>query len=176
MNYILVSIFLLLTMNTQVIFDFNSTNNIRYWRVVDDVVMGGRSYGNFSLNNEGHGVFEGRVSLENNGGFSSVRYQFNRVDVSEDSKLVLRLKGDGKRYQIRIKDNSDHYYSYIAYFETSGEWEIVEVPLSKMYATFRGRRLSMPNFSESSFEEIGFLIGNKRPEEFRLILDKIEVK
>jgi hypothetical protein len=32
----------------------------------------------------------------------------------------------------------------------------------------------MPNFEAASFEEIVFLIGNKKNESFKLMLDKIE--
>ena len=42
---------------------------IFYWQVIDDGVMGGRSKGNFAINEEGNAVFEGTVSLDNNGGF-----------------------------------------------------------------------------------------------------------
>lgn len=37
--------------------------------------MGGKSSGDFYINESGNGVFEGFVSLANNGGFSSVRYR-----------------------------------------------------------------------------------------------------
>ena len=47
--------------------------------------MGGRSDGNFNLNKEGFAVFHGEVSLENNGGFSSLRYQFPEKDISGGS-------------------------------------------------------------------------------------------
>ena len=65
---------------SQLIFDFNQTNPVNHWTVVDDVVMGGRSYGRFSIDSEGHGVFSGNVSLENNGGFSSLRYRFEKIN------------------------------------------------------------------------------------------------
>lgn len=55
------------------LFNFTSSTDIKTWYIVDDVVMGGRSSGTFTLNEDGHGVFAGNVSLENNGGFSSVR-------------------------------------------------------------------------------------------------------
>ncbi|MDX1769545.1 MAG: CIA30 family protein, partial [Arenibacter troitsensis] len=42
-----------------------------------------------------------------------------------------------------------------------------------MYPSFRGRKLDMPNFSKNSIEEIVFLIGNKRTENFTLLIDKI---
>lgn len=175
MNYIAVAVLILSIMNTETIFNFDKKSKLTSWRVVDDVVMGGRSNGSFSLSAEGHGVFEGEVSLENNGGFSSVRYFFEKTTVNPEGKLKIRLKGDGKRYQIRIKDNSSAYYSYVAYFQTSGKWETIEIPLSEMYAAFRGRKLNMPNFSKDSIEQIGFLISNKQAESFCLLLDKITV-
>ena len=63
---------------SKTIFEFNKNSDIESWQVVDDVVMGGRSVGKFFLNNEGYGEFEGDVSIENNGGFSSIRL-FKRV-------------------------------------------------------------------------------------------------
>ena len=47
------------------IFDFSKTANISSWSIVDDVVMGGRSNGNFTINKEGHGAFSGKISLKN---------------------------------------------------------------------------------------------------------------
>ena len=58
------------------IFDFSKESDLRNWRIVDDVVMGGKSDGNFYINKDGHATFSGTVSLENNGGFSSVRHWF----------------------------------------------------------------------------------------------------
>jgi len=158
------------------IFDFNGKSDIRNWLIIDDVVMGGRSSGTFKLNSEGHGVFEGKVSLENNGGFSSVRYNFEKRNVKEFTKMCIKLKGDGKDYQFRMKGNSGDYYSYIASFSTSGEWQEIEILLKDMYPSFRGRRLNQPNFSNNSIEEIAFLIGNKQKEQFKLLIDKIELK
>ncbi|MDX1332873.1 MAG: CIA30 family protein, partial [Robiginitalea sp.] len=86
------------------------------------------------------------------------------------------VRGDGKRYQCRIRDRKNEYYSYIHYFETSGEWQEVSLPLSEFYPTFRGRTLDLPNFSANTLEEIGILIGNKRQEDFRLLIDFIEVQ
>lgn len=158
------------------IFDFQQDSNISDWNVVDDVVMGGRSSGSFTVNDQGHGVFKGKVSLENNGGFSSVRYSFPRKEIKSYQQCVIRLKGDGKRYQFRIKANSSDYFSYIAYFNTTGDWQTVEIPLQEMYPSFRGRKLDRANFDEHHLEELAFLIANKQPESFQLLIDKIELR
>ena len=103
-------------MDSNIIFDFDKNCDIKNWIIVDDVVMGGKSSGTFKLSTEGYGVFEGSVSLENNGGFSSVRYQFEKTLIQESTKIILKLKGDGKQYQFRIKRNTGDYYSYISPF------------------------------------------------------------
>lgn len=175
MKYIISILLVIPIMSSQLIFDFNKNSNLQDWRIVDDVVMGGESSGSFTLNSEGHGEFSGKVSIENNGGFSSVRYGFKKIQIQENKKIVLRLKGDGKAYQFRIKSSSREYYSYITSFETSGEWQEIEINLEDMYPSFRGRRLDLPNFSDDQIEEITFLIGNKLNETFKIEIDEISL-
>ena len=163
-------------MTTPTIFDFNKNSDIKKWTVVDDIVMGGRSSGSFGLNEDGHGIFQGFVSLENNGGFSSVRYQFEKIDVQTFTKIILKIKGDGKQYQCRIKANASDQYSYISTFSTTGDWQEVEIILKNMQPSYRGNKLDIPNFSKDHIEEIAFLIGNKNEEKFQLLIDKIELK
>lgn len=158
------------------IFDFNKNSKLNQWFVVNDGVMGGKSQGTFGLTREGTALFKGEISLENNGGFSSVRYDVGETDVKGFSKIAIKLKGDGKRYQLRIRENSGDYFSYIAYFQTSGEWETIEVPLKSMYPSFRGRKLNKPDFNGNKIVELTFLIGNKKAESFVLELDKIWLK
>ena len=176
MNYILLLLIINTPTNTIKIFNFNKKSNIYSWRIVDDVVMGGKSSSTITINEEGHGVFSGNVSLENYGGFSSVRHIFEPISVTKTNKISLKIKGDGKDYQLRIKDNSRNYYSYIKTFSTTGDWQEIEVSLNDMYPSFRGRKLNSPNFSHKTLEEITFLIANKKNENFQLIIDKIELK
>lgn len=164
------------SMDTKTIFDFDLRSEIKNWIIVDDVVMGGRSSGNFRLNDKGFGVFEGSVSLENNGGFSSVRYRSPKILVEGYTKIALKIRGDGKKYEFRIKSNSRDYYSYIAPIQTSGAWEEIEIALKDMYPSVRGRRLNRPNFEDDYIEEVTFLIGNKKKDDFKLLIDKIELK
>ena len=166
-------IFLILVFNTMTIFNFNSDSNISNWRIVDDVVMGGRSNGEFRINNKGHGEFSGKISLENNGGFSSVRYFFETVDSSNYSKFLLRIKGDGKAYQFRVKANLNSRHSYIYKFSTTGDWQTIEIPFLDMSPSFRGYSLDIPNFNGDQMEEVRFLIGNKKAESFTLLIDSI---
>lgn len=163
-----------LTLNTNyTIVDFTKNTKLHSWTIVNDVVMGGRSTSKISINTDGNAVFKGEVSLENNGGFSSLRHRFEKLDVSEFKTIKIRLKGDGKKYQFRIKPSRFNQHSYVQHFQTNGEWQIIELNLTDFGPRFRGRNLDMPNFSGKELEEIGFLIGNKQQEKFELMLDTI---
>jgi NADH dehydrogenase [ubiquinone] 1 alpha subcomplex assembly factor 1 len=172
---LLITIAMALLVQSLLIYDFNHNSQPNDWIVIDDVVMGGRSIGQFKINHEGHGVFSGKVSLENNGGFSSLRYRFEQIKTHENSQIVIRLKGDGKPYQFRVKNNRNTYYSYTTTFKTTGDWENITINLKDMYPSFRGRTLNMPHFNENSIEEMVFLIGNKKNESFELVLDRIDI-
>ena len=156
--------------------DFSKGDSLRNWYVVNDGVMGGLSKGTLEWNTDGYAVFSGYVTTENNGGFSSIRYAFEERDVSEFSKIVLRLKGDGKKYQFRIKEDPYQRYSYIYNFKTSGDWESITIPFAELYPSYRGYRLNRPNFAGMEMGEIGILIGNKVKEEFHLEMEWIALK
>lgn len=160
-------------MSKHPIFTFNKNSNLKNWTVVDDVVMGGKSSGHFKLDKNGIGIFYGKVSLENNGGFSSLRYRSDSIGTQGYQQLVLRVKGDGKRYQFRVKANIEDNHSYVTYFTTTGEWQIINIELKELFPRFRGRNLSIPNFSGQTIEELGFLVANQKAEEFTLLIESI---
>ncbi len=173
---IIYSILIYLLMNTLMIFDFTKDARMQNWNVVDDAVMGGLSAGKMGVSTEGHGLFQGHVSLDNNGGFSSIRYNAGKINLQGHSKFVIAVQGDGKAYQFRVKAKGNEYFSYIFSFTTTGQWQTIEIPFSSMVPSFRGRSVDVPNFPGQSLEEIGFLIGNKKEEDFKLAIDYISVQ
>jgi hypothetical protein len=172
----LLTLLILMTMIPQdnsVIFDFQRQKGAATWYVVNDGVMGGLSQGKMSINDAGNGLFIGYVTTENNGGFSSVRHSFSKKDVSNFKVVKLRIKGDGKPYQFRIKANEAQQYSFIQEFKTSGEWETIVIPFDSFYPSFRGNKLNRPNYDGKFMEEVTFLIGNKKKEAFALEIERI---
>ena len=156
-----VSIMSFARIKAQDIYDFNSQSTMEDWFVVDDVVMGGRSSGGMQLSQDGHAIFEGTVSLENNGGFSSVRYRFQRMDTGDHSVFKIRLRGDKKKYQFRVKSSLRERHSYVFEFGTNGQWETIEIPFDAMYPSFLGMTLAMSNYPGQDLQECAFLISNK---------------
>jgi len=166
----------LFTNSEMVLYDFDKDSDLSGWYVVDDVVMGGQSNGRFEINKQGNAVFSGNVSLENNGGFSSIRYRFKQKNIAAYNKVVLKLKGDGKKYQFRVKSSSSDRHAYIYHFQTTQKWEKIEIPLAQLKPGFRGMDLDIPHYDGKVIEEIAFLISNKKAEAFQLEIDQIILK
>lgn len=159
-----------------IIFAFSKDANISNWQIEDDRVMGGISQGKFELNDQGHGHFHGIVTVESNGGFSSVQNNSYDLEVNPSDSISIKLKGDGHAFQLRIKDSKETYYSYEKSFETTGEWETVKIKLSDMTPTYRGRNVNQPNFDKNQISQVRFMIGTKKKQEsFDLLIDHIEL-
>ncbi|NND08814.1 MAG: CIA30 family protein [Saprospiraceae bacterium] len=155
------------------IYSFTIDSDINSWRIINDGVMGGLSQSSINVNADGNGVFQGSVSLANNGGFASVRYRDGLQKIGEATSVKIRLKGDGKKYQFRIKETLGQAHSYVYIFDTSGAWQEIKIPLLDMYPAFRGRKLNYPPFDSEHIEEMAFLISNKKEEKFRLEIAEI---
>ena len=99
-------------MNKKILYKFSNNSSLRYWSVVDDVVMGGYSLGSLKINKSGNGVFSDKISLYNYGGFSSIRYYLDSTELGSFKNIILKIYGDNKFYQLRIKNlyNDRHVY------------------------------------------------------------------
>lgn len=147
------------------------------WMNVDDVVMGGVSDSAMQLTPDGTAVFVGNLSLENSGGFASVRTVLEQRNYAEFAGFRLRLKGDGKRYSFRAR--KDDRFDGVVYkfdFETApGEWMEIDLPFAGFVPSFRGRTLAdVPPLDSGNIAQIGFLISNRQEGEFRLEVERIE--
>ncbi|MFB9296144.1 CIA30 family protein [Persicitalea jodogahamensis] len=149
------------------------------WRVQNDVVMGGRSESQLKMTDNNQAHFSGRVSLENNGGFCSIHQTVEKdpyVIAENAETFVLRLKGDGKAYNFRVRTpNGRHSYAFT--FSTKGgdQWETISVPFDKMEATYHGESVEVPNYAGENVVEMQLLIGNKKEESFEILIESIAV-
>lgn len=144
------------------------------WRVINDGVMGGVSSSRIDPTADGM-RFSGTLSLENNGGFASMRTLVQK-DVSGASAVRISVRGDGRRYQFRLR-TSDRFdgAAWVAEFDTSDEWQTITLPLSEFTAQFRGRRLSnMSDLDSSAIRQVGILLADKNPGSFHVEIRSIE--
>ncbi|HSG42833.1 MAG TPA: CIA30 family protein [Anaerolineales bacterium] len=145
------------------------------WYTVDDVVMGGVSSSRVEIVEPNTLFFSGNMSLENNGGFSSVRSDWNIVDLSGYDGVLLRVLGDGKIYRLRIRtEETGGDISYNGAFETtSDKWIQVYVPFAKMVPTYRGIVMDVGQLDVSSIGSFGFMLSDKQEGDFKLQVDWI---
>src|ERR1700722_15634407 len=84
------------------LFDFNKPNAAEAWQPVNDSVTGGVSDGRFKITDQGTLEFVGTLSLENNGGFPSVRSRRSDLGLKLDDPLLIQLRGDGREYLLNL--------------------------------------------------------------------------
>jgi NADH dehydrogenase [ubiquinone] 1 alpha subcomplex assembly factor 1 len=159
------------------LFDFGTLENTDDWLVVNDGVMGGLSKSRFILSDSNTAVFSGNVSLENNGGFASTRTKAMQFHLDGFTGILVRVKGDGKRYQFRIRtDDRFDGVSYRYHFEAgTGQWQSIAIPFNECVPVFRGRILSdVEPVSQEDIQQVGFLISDKQSGDFHLEIQWIK--
>lgn len=155
------------------IVDFKNPDAVR-WSIVNDGVMGGVSSGDLELTEDQTVIFTGFLSLENNGGFASARAAFPSLDLSGYDGVVLRVRGDGRTYQLRFRtSNNFDGVAYSSEFGTdSGQWMEIRLPLSGFKPTFRGRvPRGAPPFDPARIRQMTVLIGDKKEGPFKLEIE-----
>jgi NADH dehydrogenase [ubiquinone] 1 alpha subcomplex assembly factor 1 len=153
------------------LFAFASPDAAAEWQAVNDGVMGGVSDGRFRMTERQTMEFYGTLSLENNGGFASVRSRPRTLGLQTGDTLVARVRGDGREYQLNLyASGRTRAFSYRAPVQTrSGEWIEVAVALDRFEATSFGRVLRGAGpVDPGSVTSIGFLLAEKTPGPFLL--------
>ena len=168
-----------MTEHTQkTLLDFSSPPEEPYWRIVNDRVMGGVSQSSFTVTPDQTGLFQGTLSLEQSGGFSSLRFIRSLDDLSNLSGFLLRCRGDGKQYQFRVypgphQTGPTYTCSFVPPVQTWGE---ISMPLEDFNAVRRGRKISDSNpLRPESIHQVGLLIADEQEGEFWLEIDRISI-
>ena len=165
-------------MTAYILFSFAVAEACAGWYSIDDPVMGGLSWSRVECTTTGTMRFSGVVSLENNGGFASIRSPAGRYDLSAYDELRLRVKGDGKTYKLNLKPDSGlDGVQYQATFETSGARQEIELPFAMFEPRFRGRPVrDAPPLDPARVASFGFLISDKQAGPFALEIERIEAR
>jgi len=174
---------LAITMNAdaaseKILFDFPAATNSAAWQIVNDDVMGGVCTSRFQIL-ANVAVFSGVVSLENNGGFASVRSLPARTGLTGYDSFLLRIRGDGRRYKFTVRTEAGFdapLYQY-AFTTKRGEWEEHRLAFKDFVPTFRGRVLTeSPPLEPAKVTSVGFLIADKQTGAFRLEINWIKAQ
>ena len=172
MKFILALMFIALTSNasdTIPLLDTNGKTSKIKWNIVNDTVMGGRSSSRWSKNSSALS-FEGFLSLENNGGFASVRHDLNNINLSSTEGIFIKVKGDGRKYQFRIRSQASRWANYSQEFKTKKDTvQSFFLPYKDFKPSWRGRSVrNVPTLTGKDVRGIGFLLGDKVQGKFKL--------
>lgn len=141
------------------------------WQAVDDRIMGGCSQSDPEHIDDVGLRFTGNVSLENNGGFASIRSTPGKYDLARYSGIKLRLRGDGKTYKLSLR--TDLFYDGISYqstFTTSkGDWQEISLPFEAFAPTHHGIKLStVAPLDTGHVTSFGLFISGRQEGPFKL--------
>ena len=158
------------------LFDFANAESAVGWTTQNDTVMGGVSQSTQAWAN-GQLVFEGTLSLENNGGFTSlvspIDNELGQRAVGA-SAIVIDALGDAKTYvlQLRGADNT----RFIQRFATvAGSQQKYELPIDKFEAV-TSFLAPVPNAAPlqlANIQQIALYLLDKQAGPFRLAVTSI---
>lgn len=142
-----------------------------------DSVMGGLSTGTLTKTEDGMMQFKGDLSLKNNGGFSMWTLDRDKRDLSDWLGMQLKVKGDGRAYNLRLTtDERFRGGSPVAFeqeFQTEeGKWTTVQVPFKELKAGWRGRDLET-KFDPSKVESLSIILADKKEAPFKIIVEMV---
>ncbi|MDA0213819.1 MAG: CIA30 family protein [Planctomycetota bacterium] len=164
---------------SRTIIDFKGADVAKQWMTVNDGVMGGKSKGGPVFADQKL-LFSGSTNTDG-GGFSSIRGAPKKWDVEEFSGFILRVRGDGRTYQLdtRIQGSGGRRdISYRANFNTvADQWAEVRVPFSAFKPSWRGADLEgqVAAFDPANLSSMGIMIYDGKDGPFRLEVETIGV-
>ena len=169
-------------MNTQhlptakLLFDFTRSDALSDWSAIDDAVMGGLSCSRLAHSSDGHALFEGEVSLANNGGFASVRCRPLPLGQAGATACSIEVMGDGRRYKLnlRTEDTFDGVNYQQCFDPPAGEWARIRLSIADFAPTWRGRPVpAAPPLDAAHLRQVGLMIADRQAGRFRLAIRSI---
>lgn len=157
--------------NDKMILDFTEDIPVVTWEAIDDRIMGGCSQSQPEYLQDTGLRFSGTVSLDNNGGFASIRSDGGDFDLSRHSGLKIRARGDGQTYKLSLR--TDLYYDGVSYqtsFATEADvWQEITLPFNTFAPTHHGINLTtVPSMDTARVKSFGLFIADRQEGPFKL--------
>lgn len=158
------------------LFLFDRPQSVAAWGAIDDRVMGGVSRSALRFDPDGHAVFSGVVSPDNNGGFASVRAPVPELPEGAIDAVQITVRGDGRRYKLnlRIDGGFDGINYQVAFDSEAGGWQVLRLPIDAFRASFRGRPVpEAPALRGACIRQLGLMIADRQFGPFELAIREI---
>ncbi len=145
------------------------------WSIVNDDVMGGVSTSYLSLNDENNLIFNGNLSLKNNGGFASSRMVITKKTLAGIKSIKIRFKGDGNTYKLRLNQNNRRVSYSCDFKSVKDKWDEVNISIKDFKPTWRGYTYNdYPPVDLDKINSLGLQISDKQEGLFQLEIKYIK--
>lgn len=158
------------------LFDFSDPRSVDAWRAIDDRVMGGVSRSRLRHDRAGHAVFEGDVSLAQNGGFASVRSSPGERGQAGATTCLIEARGEPKQFKLSLltDDGFDSINYQASFAPDTNHWQTISLPISSFLASFRGRDVQgVPALDPARIRQVGLMIAGRQAGPFALDIRRI---
>ena len=154
-----------------VLFDFSDLASVDAWAAIDDRVMGGISRSRLRHELAGHAVFEGEVSLAQNGGFASVRSSSSERGQPGATACLVEVRGGPKQFKLSLltDDGFDSLNYQAGFAPDTHDWQTIRLPLVAFRASFRGRDVTgAAPLDPARIRQVGLMIAGRQAGPFAL--------
>jgi hypothetical protein len=160
-------------------YDFgNSGDKTRDWVLLSDNVMGGVTRSNIEYKTNSV-VLSGDISLDNFGGFASIKTTFSELDLSSFSGVKIRFKSENQQFAFTLEDSRNwtrpNYKNDFA-SKKPGTWETAVI----YFKDFKEYLIGEPTGNKlnpgklKNIVRLGIITTEKKEGPFTLEVDYIE--
>ena len=177
--YFLLALISLQSFGQSSIIDFgNSAGKNQEWILLSDNIMGGvtKSKIEYTTNSV---LLSGNISLDNFGGFSSVKTKFKKIDLSAFKGIRIRHKSNNQKFAFTLEDTQNWTlpnYKGNFFNQKPNEWETSTI----LFKDFKEYQIGEPTGEKLELERlknivrIGVITTEKKEGPFSLEIDYIE--
>ncbi|MGB0776910.1 MAG: CIA30 family protein [Flavobacteriaceae bacterium] len=158
------------------ILDFGNKNQEIDWNIVNDGVMGGKSESEaFLLENSL--LFKGTLSLENNGGFASIRSPYEDYNFSDAEFIEIKYRSEGGDFNFRLEQSRYFFNPYLAMtLPQSSKWTVQKIKTSELKVLKMGKELGVvKQDQEINARRLSIMKSDKQPGPFQIEIDYIKI-
>jgi hypothetical protein len=161
------------------IIDFgNSAEKNQEWKLLSDNIMGGVTKSKIEYTNNSV-LLSGNISLDNYGGFSSIKTKYKSVDLSKYNGIKIKFKSTNQKFAFTLEDNQDWTQpNYKREFSSKKDdtWEEVIIYFKDFQEIVIGETTGnmMKSKSLKNIVRMGIMTYEKKEGPFSLEVDYIE--
>jgi NADH dehydrogenase [ubiquinone] 1 alpha subcomplex assembly factor 1 len=161
------------------IIDFgNSTGKNQEWMLLSDNIMGGNTKSKIEYTNNSV-LLSGNISLDNYGGFSSIKTKYKSFDLSKFTAFKIKFKSTKQKFAFTLEDNQNWTqpnYKYEFSAKKDDTWEEVTIYFKDFKEIIIGEPTGnlMKSKSLKNIVRMGIMTSEKKEGPFTLEVDYIE--